>query len=298
MIRMVTQDETSGTQHVPVIALVTDFGTRDAYVGIMKGVMLSICPNAQFIDLTHTVNPQNVLQGAYVLLNAYEYMPPGTIYLVVVDPGVGSVRQPMGVLTDQAAFIGPDNGVLSFVLDQLTVRKMVSLQTYNLDSISSTFHGRDVFSPAAAYLAKGVAFDSLGPSISQYKRLPNPRCTITNNAIYGEVLYIDHFGNIVTSIGRLRWDSNDLLEFNPIFPSETTVDASTMRIRPEACAVEIGDLRISPLSYTYAGVGQQSLLTLINSAGQLEIAVNHGSAAQRLNIQIGDPITMWLNDEG
>lgn len=298
MFAMVTQDENLYTQHVPVIALATDFGTQDAYVGVMKGVVLSICPTARLIDLTHHIRPQNVQQAAFVLLSAFEYMPTDTIYLVVVDPGVGSARRPIGVKTNRGTFIGPDNGIFTYVLDQLEVQQITTLQTYNLPAISSTFHGRDVFSPAAAQLASGVAFETLGQPLSKLEKLPSPRFEIHEELIHGEVLYIDHFGNVVTSIGRLAWDVDDLLQLTPVFQSEGDVEARTLHIRPETCTLVIGEHRISPIRLTYSGVESGKLLTLINSAGQLEIAVNQGHAAEMIGVQVGAPVTLHINDEG
>jgi S-adenosyl-L-methionine hydrolase (adenosine-forming) len=292
---MVVQGENSNTTHVPTIALLTDFGTQDAYVGMMKGVILSICPTAQIIDLTHHIQPQNVRQAAYVLLQVYQYLPPQTIVVVVVDPGVGSARRAVGIQTESATFIGPDNGVFSYVLRKMTTENIVSLQNYNLPNKSSTFHGRDVFSPSAAHLASGVKLDALGPTLKTLEKLPAPRFDIHATEIHGEVLYIDHFGNVVTSIGSLEWDTNDLLRLRPIFEHQHTVAPAELMIRPEDCEVDLGEHRIAPLSLTYAGVSTGHLLMLINSAGQLEVAMNQGNAAEQLNAHIGQQVTLRLH---
>lgn len=284
------------TKHhtLPIIALLTDFGLTDSYVGVMKGVMLSICPTAQLIDLTHAIEPQNVRQGAYVLLNTLGYMPPQTIYVAVVDPGVGSSRHPIAVKTNRAIFVGPDNGLLSYALKHCEIQEMVVLQNkhYLLSTISSTFHGRDIFSPAAAYIANGVPLDQLGPSLSKLEWLPPPRFEVTPQAVYGEVLDIDHFGNIATSIGRLTWGNNDMLVLVPFFDPQSE---PILSIEPERCAVQINNHVIDILGLTFAAVSRGSLIALINSAGQLEVAINHGNAARELGVQVGDPVILSIN---
>ncbi len=199
----------------PAIALLTDFGLTDAYVGTMKGVMLSICPAARLIDLTHAVEPQNIRQAAYLLLTAYRYFPPQTVFLVVVDPGVGTARQPIAVETDHGFYVAPDNGVLSYVLSQVQIRQQVILQNpaYQLPAASQTFHGRDIFSPAAAHLANGVPITDLGPAVARIERLPDPLLKISAEQVCGEVLHIDHFGNVITSIGRLIWTGRGYAAF-------------------------------------------------------------------------------------
>lgn len=277
-------------QTVPTIALITDFGLQDSYVGVMKGVILSICPHAQIIDLTHAIQPQNVRQAAYVLLSAYDYLPPGTIVVAVVDPGVGSARKSIAIKTDRGYFVGPDNGLFSYVFKHMTIQQVVALQTpkYRLDQVSQTFHGRDIFSPAAAHLAAGVPIEELGPSHAKLIELEMPRLEFNNNTIHGEILHIDHFGNLTTSIGRLQWSADDFLELVPFFDPL----AEKIYIRPESCAVQIGDTIIEPLGLTFSSVREGEVLALINSAGHLEIAVNHGNAAHRLGVTIGAPVVL------
>lgn len=289
MLVMQTKDHT-----LPVIALLTDFGLTDGYVGVMKGVMLSICPTAQIIDLTHAIEPQNVRQGAYVLLNTLGYLPPQTIYVGVVDPGVGSSRESIAIKTNRAIFVGPDNGLFSYVLKHCEVQQVVALQNpaYRLPDVSSTFHGRDIFSPMAAHIANGVALDQLGPALSKVEWLPPPRLEITPQAIHGEVLDIDHFGNIATSIGRLTWANNDMLLLVPFFNPQPE---PILSIHPERCTVQINGRTIDALGLTFTTVPRGELIALINSAGQLEIAVNHGNAARELAVQVGDPISLSIS---
>lgn len=281
---------------VPVIALLTDFGLQDGYVGVMKGVILSICPTAQIIDISHHIAPQDIRQGAYVLMTAYRYMPAGTIFVGVVDPGVGTSRKPIAVQTNQGIFIGPDNGLFSYVFGQVEVQQAVALQNrqYHLQGISTTFHGRDIFSPVAAHLANGVPLDQIGPALNKsFEKLPLPLLQIEDDHVRGEVLYIDHFGNVVTSIGRLVWGSDDMLQLHPQFGG--TAFSERVTVAPffaEAAAVEIAGQSFAPLGLSYMGTQKGSILPLINSAGQLELAVNQGSAAEKLGVHIGDPVIL------
>lgn len=294
-VRMVAHGELSEPRTIPVIALLTDFGLEDTYVGVMKGVMLSICPTARLIDLTHAIAPQNVRQAAYTLLSAFAYMPPHTIFVAVVDPGVGSARKPIAIETSHGVFIGPDNGLFSYLLKHIEVRQIVALQNpqFMLSEVSATFHGRDVFSPAAAHIANGVPLDQLGALLHKIEWLELPRFEITPQAIHGEVLAIDRFGNITTSIGRLHWGQDDLLRLIPLFGIPSTTE-EVPPIRPESCAVQIGTTRIEPLGLTYSAVPKGDMLALINSAGCLEVAINQGNAAQRLKTATGDPVTLFI----
>lgn len=202
-----------------IITLLTDFGATDTYVGVMKGVMLGIAPNAQLIDLTYAVEPQNVKQAAFLLLNNYRYFPAGTVFMVVVDPGVGSRRKAIAVRAGDYAFIAPDNGVLSYVLRELGGYAAFELSdpAYQLTGMSATFHGRDIFSPGAAHAAAGVPLSHFGSALDQLVELPKPVLTVDAMHIQGEVLHIDHFGTAVTSIGGLRWASPEQLVLDPVF---------------------------------------------------------------------------------
>ncbi|RPJ01692.1 MAG: hypothetical protein EHM39_02940, partial [Chloroflexi bacterium] len=274
----------------PTIVLLTDFGLSDTYVGTMKGVILSICPAARLIDLTHAVEPQHIRQAAYLLLTAYRYFPPHAVFLVVVDPGVGTARQPIAIETDHGVYVAPDNGVLSYVLSQVQPCQQVILQNpaYRLPSASQTFHGRDIFSPAAAHLANGVLITDLGPAIPQIAMLPEPLLEIGALGVRGEVLHIDHYGNVITSIGRLMWTSADFLHFQPQFGRDHGVYPPIFATR---CRVTVGGQTISGIHRTYGDVPPGTLVALIGSAGQLEIGFNQGSAAEYLNVSVGDPVT-------
>ncbi|MBE0689314.1 MAG: SAM-dependent chlorinase/fluorinase [Anaerolineae bacterium] len=276
---------------MPSIALLTDFGTQDAYVGVMKGVMAGICPDARFIDLTHAVDPQQVRQGAFILMTAYAYFPKGTVFLLVVDPGVGSQRRAIAARAGDYYFVAPDNGVLSYVLRRYpyAVVNELTSASHQLAHVSSTFHGRDVFAPAAAYLAAGESLDRLGKRVRDLQTLPQPVLTLQADRLTGEVLHIDHYGNIVTSLGTLTWDDDDALVLAPAFGNART----PARFSASAVCC-IGGVQIDGVSRTYAQVGQGDLVTVIGSSGFLEISVNHGSAAERLSVRLGDAVELQI----
>jgi S-adenosyl-L-methionine hydrolase (adenosine-forming) len=273
----------------PIIALLTDFGLTDAYVGTMKGVMLSICPQARFVDLTHAIEPQNVRQAAYLLLTAFRHFPPHAVFLVVVDPGVGTAREPVAVETGYGIYVAPNNGVLSYVLPHAAVRHAVVLDNpaYHLPGISQTFHGRDIFSPAAAHLASGVPITSLGSPLPELVKLSGPALEIAPGHLRGEVLHIDHFGNIITSIGHLAWSGDGTLELDPQFG---TRHSETVRLNPDRCQVRVHDTTLEAIQRTYGAVAAGALTPLVGSAGQLEIGLNQGSAAEALGAALGDPV--------
>ncbi|WP_119072469.1 SAM hydrolase/SAM-dependent halogenase family protein [Aggregatilinea lenta] len=277
----------------PIIAILTDFGTSDAYVGTMKGVALSICPSAQLVDLTHAIQPQNVRQAAYVLLTAFRHFPPHTVFLIVVDPGVGTDREPIAVVTDRGSFVAPNNGVLSYVLPLLQVQHASVLQNdaYYQPGLSATFHGRDIFSPAAAHLAAGVPVTEFGPAVPELIELPDPTLTVEPARVTGEVLHIDHFGNVITSIGQMLWTDPDALELTPQFGADRdavrAVDAARSR-------VTTGSRTVDAIHRTYSAVPPGTMTALVGSSGQLEIGINQGSAAQQLGVTLGDPVILEL----
>lgn len=277
---------------MPLIALLTDFGTQDAYVGVMKGVMAGICPDAQFVDLTHAIEPQNVRQGAFVLMTAFGYFPKGTVFLVVVDPGVGSQRRAIAARAGDCFFVAPDNGVLNYVLRRYpyAVINELTSPAHQLAQVSSTFHGRDVFAPAAAYLAAGESLDRLGGRVRDPQKLPQPTLALEANRLTGEVLHIDHYGNIVTSLGALAWASGDDLVLTPAFGSVR----KPQRFSASKASCHMGSAKIDGVSRTYAQVGQGELVALIGSSGFLEISVNHGSAAERLGVHLGDAVEVRI----
>ncbi|MGQ9598094.1 MAG: SAM hydrolase/SAM-dependent halogenase family protein [Anaerolineae bacterium] len=257
----------------PIIALTTDFGQADGYVGIMKVVILGICPEAALIDITHDIRPHAVRQAAYILSTVAPYFPPGTVHLVVVDPGVGSERRPIVIQTDRATYVAPDNGVLSLVLQQEPIRLAISLHPmdpwFYPPHISATFHGRDIFAPAAAHLACGVDPYTLGLPLTpaDLVTLPSIQPQLSTEGVWqGEILHVDRFGNLITNF---RLVSSDFQ--SPV-------------------SIRVGKEQIERISRTYADVEPGELLAYLGSSGYLEIAVREGNAAVRLGVTVGDPV--------
>jgi S-adenosylmethionine hydrolase len=253
-----------------LITLTTDFGYQDPFVGIMKGVIFSINPQAQVIDLSHGVPAQDVLAGALLIQHAVRYFPPGTIHVVVVDPGVGSSRNPLLIECEGTYLLGPDNGVLSLALAEKRPRQIIRLSnaSYQLQPTSATFHGRDIFAPAAAHLALGTAPEMLGQSTDNLIRLAWPQLVKTGRTMKGEIVYIDVFGNLFTNI---RGD--DLAP-----------------VRPDKLKIILGNLSIQGLAQHYAAVEPGNYVALINGWGLLEIAVYKGHAQKRSGALIGDNV--------
>jgi S-adenosylmethionine hydrolase len=254
----------AGTKHQPpLITLTTDFGVRDPFVGIMKGVLLGIAPAARIVDLTHAVPPQSVLAGASLLASAVAWFPPGTIHVAVVDPRVGTRRRALLVETTNAYFVGPDNGLLSLAAPARAIRRIidVSRSRHRLHPVSRTFHGRDVFAPIAAALASGIAPEELGRMTRSMQRLRVPPVRRRGAALLGEVLWVDGFGNLATNL--------------------TTTDLGAAAFRGRALSITI-EGHVLPFRSSYARVPRGRPLALVNSADLLEIAVNRGSAAEHL----------------
>ncbi len=252
----------------PIITLTTDFGRQDGYVGAMQGVILSICPTARLIDISHQISPQDIRAAAFVLYQVFAYYPPQTIHCVVVDPGVGSNRRAIAVRTSHGIFVGPDNGVFSLVLTAhpVNVLEAVTLTNsdYQLPGISATFHGRDVFAPAAAYLANGVSVGQLGPRAINLVRL---NLSSRSQSQEAQVIHIDHFGNLILNL--------------------THQDISD----PEQITFTIGPHVIQSLHATFADVAEGQLLAYTGSSrDHIEIAIRNGNAAQSLGAQVGDTV--------
>lgn len=254
----------------PVVALLTDFGTRDHYAGTLKGVVLGICPDATLVDIGHDVPAHDVLTGALELAACYRYFPHGTIFLVVVDPGVGSSRRGIAADVGDYKFVAPDNGVLSAVFAETPPKKVIELteRKYALPTVSRTFEGRDRFAPAAAHLAKGVTLVSLGKSLANYHTLDLPRPLINGHELTGQVVRIDRFGNVITNIDRRTLEK--FADGGPI-------------------AVEVGGREIPRIVATYAEAPAQELCALFGSTDHLEVAINGGDAAASLGLSRGAP---------
>jgi len=259
----------------PVIALLTDFGTRDHYVGAMRGVALGICPDATLADITHDIAPQDVLGGALELAAAFTYFPSGTVFLCVVDPGVGSARRGIGVEAGGYRFIAPDNGLLTLVFRECPPTRVVELTEpqYARSEISRTFEGRDRFAPAAAWLARGTDLGALGPPLASWQLLDVPEPRVQDGQISGVVLRVDRFGNLVTNIDR----------------RSVQQVAGGRRIIVEAAGRPVPDV-----VETYAEAAPGSICALFGSSGHLEIAINGGSAAASLGLSRGAPLSVRL----
>ncbi|MCB9460031.1 MAG: SAM-dependent chlorinase/fluorinase [Anaerolineaceae bacterium] len=274
---------------MPTIALLTDFGVEDVYVGVMKGVMKNICPDSDFIDITHAIPPQDVRSGALALLDAYSYFPKGTVFLVVVDPGVGSDRLPIAVSTGDYHFIAPDNGVLTYMLADADFRAHALTNTaYRLPATSSTFHGRDIFAPAAAHLAAGIDISRFGASVENLIILPQPKLTLGDSELIGEVVRIDHFGNIITSIGHLHWHGANCVYLHP----KTSSPSNAISIDADSASVQIAGISLNSIKRAYHEVEIGQLALQIDSTGQLEVMINQGNASQRLGVSVGDEIVL------
>lgn len=257
----------------PIVALLSDFGTRDHYAGAMKAVVLGVCPDATIVDIGHEIPPHDVLTGALELAACYRYFPPGTVFLVVVDPGVGSSRRGLAVETAEYKFVAPDNGVLTGVFRDAPPKRVVELteRKYARPSVSRTFEGRDRFAPAAGWLAKGITLQSLGRTITDFVRLGLPEPTLSDHEIAGEVVRVDRFGNLITNIDHRAFDR---------------------LAQGGAIAVTVSGHEVSRLVTTYAEAAHEELCALFGSTDHLEIAVNAGSAAETLQIGRGAEVTI------
>lgn len=261
-----------GPRTVPRIALITDFGTRDPYVAAMKGVIASICPEASILDLTHEIPPQSVLEGAYFLAGAVPWFPAGTLHVAVVDPGVGTARRPVAASVAGQTVVCPDNGLLTLLAREHGLDEVRAIENpdYFLETVSATFHGRDVFAPAAAHLAAGKPFEGIGPVVTDPVRLPLSEPRVDEyGTLRGEVVHIDRFGNAVTNLPRRMVESADPIR------------------------VELPGGKTVPLLRTYGEAAAGSALALFGSGGYLEIAINGGSAASEMGIGPGAEIRVF-----
>ena len=252
----------------PVIALLSDFGTRDHYAGAMKGVALGICPDVTLVDITHDVPPHDALAGALELGAAYRYFPAGTVFLVVVDPGVGSTRRSIAAEAGGYRFVAPDNGVLTLAFKETPPVRVVEVteRRYARPTVSRTFEGRDRFAPAAAWLAKGIDLSGLGRTITSWHTLTVPEPVVSDDQIAGEIVRVDRFGNLVTNVDR------------PTF--ERFAGRGGIEILAGAQAV-------GTVVATYADAEAGALCALFGSSDHLEVAVNGASAAERLGLARG-----------
>jgi S-adenosylmethionine hydrolase len=257
---------------VPIITLLTDFGLTDYYVAAMKGVILSRNPDVRIVDVSHEIAPQNILSAAYVLFGAYDSFPANTIHVVVVDPGVGSARRPIAAKAGSYYFVGPDNGVFSFVLRRITSYQAFAISNQNLlaSEISNTFHGRDVFAPVAAALSLGIPLHEIGDQISAVELLAEP-AQFSPSSVESKIIHIDRFGNCVTGIRRSALPNSEL---------------------PDPFVLHCSKHQIRHLRHFYLEAAPDQPFVIWGSIGFLEISFASSSAAERLGLSIGDRV--WL----
>lgn len=256
-----------------IITFTTDFGLKDSYQGAMKGAALSINPNAKLVDITHLVEAGNILQGAFILLEASRFFPPGTIHVAVVDPGVGGERKAVLVETQRCFFVGPDNGLLSLAATPEEIKRIVRLtgRRFFREEVSPTFHGRDIFAPVAAHLSLGADPGAFGVELERLASIDMPLPARKDGFVFGEIIYVDTFGNLITNMKKEDF-------FN-------VADVERME-------VSVNGLIIKGLKSTYSSVARGEPAALISSAGYLEIAVNSGRASKYFNAGAGSRVVL------
>jgi S-adenosylmethionine hydrolase len=267
---------------MPVISLMTDFGIKDGNVGVMKGVIWGICPAAQISDLSHMIQPQNILEASYIFARSVPYFPKGSIHVVVVDPGVGTTRRPMAAQIGDWFYVGPDNGTITGLLERAqrdawkTAFVELNVKNYWLGTISHVFHGRDIFSPVAAHLANGVPLADLGTTFDEPVRLALPKPEKTQRGWRGEVIHIDHFGSASTNI--------------------RTEDLGDALREKQTITIRLNGREIRGMVNTFGDRPVGELIALIGSTGNLGIAVVNGSAVQMLGTKVGDAVEVFSED--
>ena len=257
-----------------ILTLTTDFGMRDGYVGSMKGVILGIAPNTMLVDISHEMTPQDVMEGSYVVASAFACYPKGTVHLVVVDPGVGSNRRGIVVKTSNHWFVAPDNGVLSAIFFRHACYQVFSIENalYFRETVSPTFHGRDIFAPVAAAILNGENVSEFGPALQDPVMLDPWQVEVEQGFVQGYVVHVDRFGNCVTQIrGK---------------------DLDRAGLAANACRVTVGDHNLKGIGRTYSDVQSGKPIALFGSGNTLEIAVHAGSAAEWMGIARGDRVKL------
>ena len=259
----------------PIITLTTDFGLADPYVAEMKAVILKINPNARIVDISHQIEKFNIRMGAYVLAAAAPYFPKGTVHVAVIDPGVGTKRKPIMIEAKNSFFIGPDNGVLALAAKNQGIKHVYEIANpkFMLPRISATFHGRDIFAPAAAFLSKGIHPSEFGPEIRNIV-VPKFAKTVRKGAAFmGEIIHVDGFGNIITNF------------------TEKHLKALNVNV---AVRIKIKNMELTlRLCKAYAEVEAQKPLAIIGSHDFLEISINMGNAAETFNVKVGDEVKLY-----
>jgi len=260
------------------IALITDFGEDDFFAASLKGVITRINPSARIIDITHRIPSFDIVAASFVLLSSYKYFPPGTVFLVVVDPGVGSSRKVLLIKTKKFFFIAPDNGVLSLALEEETIEKLIEVKNkkFFLPELSSTFEGRDKMAPVAAWLSKGISCDEFGTEVKQYKKLKSQKPVLKGKEVIGQIVYIDKFGNLITNIPGQMLDS---------------LRAKSRKARP---SLHVKGVEVGSFVQNYSKAKKGELVFLIDSLWMVEIAAREASAAKKLKAKTGDEVRISI----
>lgn len=264
---------------MPTISLMTDFGIKDGNVGVMKGVIWGICPSAQIADLSHMVAAQNIREAALIIARSAPYYPPGSVHVIVVDPGVGTARRPIAARIGEQFFVCPDNGILTLLLEKAEAEgqpvEIVHLTRpeYWLKKISHVFHGRDIFAPTAAHIASGIPLPLLGDPVTEPVKLAIPRPEQTAHGWKGEVMHIDHFGNLSCNIR----------------------EEHLAGLAPKSISVTVAGARIEGMINTFGERPVGELVALLGSTGNLVISVVNGNAAQTINAQVGNPVEVTVS---
>ena len=258
----------------PIIALLTDFGTRDHYSGVMKGVVLGICPDVTLVDISHDLPPHDIAFAAQELAATFKFYPAGTIFLVVVDPGVGTARRGLAAEVGDRRFVAPDNGVLTAVFQDTPPKRVVELseRRYARPTVSRTFEGRDRFAPAAAFLAKGIHLEAFGRPVTDYHMLELHPPQLNGTSLKGRIIRVDRFGNIVTNLDRRSCE-------------RLSNGQSGLQLR-------VGSQTIDRIVSTYADLAPGEIGALFGSTDHLECSAQAANAAERLGVSVGDPVEL------
>jgi S-adenosyl-L-methionine hydrolase (adenosine-forming) len=262
-----------------IVSLTTDFGNKDSFTGSMKGVLLNINPDAQIVDISHEISPQDIWEAAFTLKTAYHYFPKGTVHLAVVDPGVGSGRRPIVAVTESYMFVGPDNGIFSLIYQEAERLRVhhITASHYYLPSPGPTCHGRDIFAPVAAWLSKGIPSGNFGEEIEDYVKLNVPVAKQAPNGFEGHVIHIDRFGNAITNITYKAMQS--------LVPEGTL---------PGPVSLTVAGKEIKGLKQFYSEAAPGEPGAVINSSGYLEIFLFKQSARTTLSIKRGEAVKLTL----
>lgn len=274
----------STTRSAPLIALLTDFGLTDPYIGILKGVMLGLAPDVAFVDLTHDIPPQDIETGAWQLHTAWRFMPEGSVFLCVVDPGVGSARRPVAVSAGGYHFVGPDNGLFSYIYAEATPERAVILDNprFHRPQVSQTFHGRDIFAPCAAHLALGVPLSELGSALApdDLVRLDIPQPAWQGDTLVGRIAHVDYYGNLITDIA------------DELAARALTEPGVALMFAPDSDDPDERAWRITQRGSHFAAGPEREPFLLRDSGGRLTIAVRNGSAAALTHARRGMRVTL------